>query len=275
MRSEAAKDRIICTPAWVAPPPRVALPCDAVHVWRVGLIDPPDHVNHLAASLSPDERDRADRFHFERDRHRYVIGRGTLRAILGAYLGVPPGSLRFGYGPSGKPFVAEPADAARLQFNLSHAGALALVAVAHVRAVGVDLEQVRALPDRDLISTRFFSALERAALQALAPEARDQAFFACWTRKEALLKAWGDGLSFPLDRFAVSLAPGEPARLRWVEGGARAADRWQLRCLVPAPGYLGAVAAEGRGWRLRCWTWPGDGVESGRYRRTCLCGSSP
>ena len=169
MRSEAAKDRIICTPAWVAPPPRVALPCDAVHVWRVGLIDPPDHVNHLAASLSPDERDRADRFHFERDRHRYVIGRGTLRTILGAYLGVPPGSLRFGYGPSGKPFVAEPADAARLQFNLSHAGALALVAVAHGRAVGVDLEQVRALPDRDLISTRFFSALERAALQALAP----------------------------------------------------------------------------------------------------------
>jgi phosphopantetheine--protein transferase-like protein len=144
-----------------------------------------------------------------------------------------------------------------LRFNVSHSDGLALYAIARGREVGVDVEQLRELPRAERIAERFFSTEETAALKAEPAERRVEAFFTCWTRKEAYIKARGDGLAHPLDQFAVSLVPGEPARL-WVagDGDAREIARWSLDALPLAPGYVAALAARGRGWRLTTRSWP-------------------
>jgi 4'-phosphopantetheinyl transferase len=235
-----------------------------VHVWRTALdLDPP-RVAALAASLSADERDRAARFHFERDRVRFTVARGVLRALLGRYLDLPAPALAFDYGQHGKPSlaaaaVARPVDGApgaELRFNLSHSAGVALCAVTRGREVGVDVEGLRADFATDEIAERFFSPAERAALRALPAGARCAAFFACWTRKEAYIKARGLGLSLALDAFDVSLAPGEPAALLATRDEPGALDRWLLRALDPGPDLAGAVVAEGHDWTLHCWTWP-------------------
>lgn len=242
-------------PPWPVGPAAPVLPDDRVHVWSADLTCPPSALPALLAVLSPDERARADRFRFERDRRRFVVGRATLRAVLAAYLGVESEALGFRYGAAGKPLLGAPANAATLQFSVSHAGDLALYAVTSARAVGVDVERVRCLPDHDRIAARFFSAPERSALRSRPPEVQQVAFFNCWTRKEACLKAWGDGLSFPLDAFAVTLAPGDAARVLWIRGGVRQASRWHLRHLIPFPGHVAALAVEGGGWDLCCWSY--------------------
>jgi 4'-phosphopantetheinyl transferase len=235
-----------------------------VHVWRTALdLDPP-RVAALAESLSPDERDRAARFHFERDRVRFTVARGVLRALLGRYLHLPAPALAFDYGAHGKPALAAAAVAraawespgAEVRFNVSHSAGVALCAVTRGRDVGVDVEGLRADFATDEIAERFFSPAERAALRALPAEARCAAFFACWTRKEAYIKARGLGLSLALDAFDVSLAPGAPAALLATRDEAGARDRWLLRALDPGPDLAGAVVAEGHDWTLHCWTWP-------------------
>ena len=217
-----------------------------VHVWRAALDRPPDRVAALAALLSPDERDRAARFHFARDRRRYTVGRGVLRRLLGAYLGVPGDGLVFSYGPQGKPALAS----GDLRFNLAHTGAVALYAVTRRREVGVDIEGFRPDFATDEIAERFFSDAERRALRALAPAERCRAFFSCWARKEAYIKALGGGLSIPLDGFDVSLAPGEPAALLATRPIAADAARWTLAEIEAGPDAAAALAVEGRGWRL-------------------------
>jgi 4'-phosphopantetheinyl transferase len=197
--------------------------------------------------------ERAGRFHFARDRDHYTVARAVLRDILGRYLGLAPASLRFKYNPFGKPSLDDGARGVR--FNLSHSGGIALYAVALGREVGVDVEQLKDEMDCGGVAERFFSPSEVAALRTLPPEAQKRAFFDCWTRKEAYVKARGDGLSLPLDSFDVSVAPGEPAALLRTRDDACEASRWTLRELSTEPGYAAALAVEGRDWRLRCWRW--------------------
>ena len=229
-----------------------------VHLWAIPLDPPPARVAAARRRLADDERARADRFRFDRHRRRFTIGRAALRELLAGYLRCAPEAVRFTYGEKGKPSLAPPAErvGGPLRFNLSNSHELALAAVAVGVEVGVDVERLRPMPDGLRIAERYFSAAERAALAALPEDERDAAFFNGWTRKEAYLKAIGDGLTVPLDRFDVTLAPGAPARILALAGDAAAAARWSLLHLRPAAGYVGALALPEPGpWRLRGWCW--------------------
>jgi 4'-phosphopantetheinyl transferase len=237
------------------PPP---LGADDVHVWQAPLDGAAELVDRFAACLDGEERYRAERFHFPRDRDRYVVGRGRLRLLLGEYLGVAPEDVGFQYSTAGKPALSAGSGSADLRFNVAHSDGLALYAVTRGRDVGVDVERVR--PDlawREL-AERYFAPTEVAELVALPPARQRLAFFTCWTRKEAYVKALGLGLSVPLDGFAVTLAPDRPAALIGTAHDPAQCERWELRELVPAAGFVGAMAVEGRGWRL----WHGRWVDN-------------
>ncbi len=242
-------------PVWLDPPTTPTLERDAVHVWRIELNQPPTVLAALRSTLAPDELARADKFYFQRDRDHFVVARGALRAILARYLGVGPRGPQFSYGPQGKPALLPEWGAGALRFNLSHSHELALCAVTSDREVGIDVEQIVADRAEPGIAEHFFSQREVAALRALPPEQWNQAFFNCWTRKEAYIKARGEGLSLPLALFDVSLAPGEPAALLAALGDPREVTRWRLRELEPGPGYAAAIMVEGQSWELRCWRW--------------------
>lgn len=225
------------------------LSADDVHVWQAGLEVPAAGRERFYATLSEDERERAARFHFDRDRHRFIAARGFLREVLGRYLRSDPAQLRFVYSAYGKPSLGAEFDQ-RLRFNLSHSHELALCAVTLERDVGVDVEFIRPEFADDDVARRFFSAPETARLRALPRAQYAEAFFNCWTRKEAYIKARGEGLSMPLDKFEVSLAPGEPAALLNTFDAPAEAARWSLYALEPGPGYVGAVAVAGPGRRV-------------------------
>lgn len=236
---------------WARAAQHPALAPDEVHVWCAPL-DQPSHVlARFRGLLSEDERARAGRYHFEKDARHFVAGRGFLRTLLGRYLRRPPEALDFRANAYGKPSLA---DGGPLNFNLSHSHGLALYAFTLARAVGVDIEHMRADVDCRQLAGHYFSTLEVETLLALPPELQRQGFFNCWTRKEAYIKARGEGLSRPLAGFDVSLVPGEPAALLRGddEGGAAL---WSLRELSVPYGYAAAVALEGDGRRLRCWRW--------------------
>lgn len=240
---------------WGAAPPALRLADAEVHVWAAPLDPPAEDVRSYASLLAPDEQARAERFRFERDRRRFSVARGVLRLLLGRYLETEPRRVAFRYESHGKPVLGGELAGRGLRFNVSHSGEMALYALARGRELGVDVEEVRPMEDGLQIAERFFSQAEVAAFRALPAEVRDEAFFNCWTRKEAYIKAVGEGLSFPLHAFDVSLAPGEPARLL-ASRDPRQAERWSLRALPdPAPGYRAAVVAEGAGWDVACWRW--------------------
>jgi 4'-phosphopantetheinyl transferase len=237
---------------WGWPPPNLTLTDDEVHLWRVNLAQPVTLIQQLRQCLSEDELVRADRFHFEKDRHHYLVGRSSLRLILGRYLNVEAGQLRFSYTAYGKPLLASPSS---LKFNVSHAGEIALHAVTRNREVGVDIEKVRVMPDAVQIAERFFSTQENKVFASIPAQQKEEAFFNCWTRKEAYIKAIGEGLSHPLDTFDVSLKPGEPAALLRVKDAPQAVERWSLHPLDPGPGYVAALVVAGHNWHLKCWDW--------------------
>lgn len=235
---------------WAAVPdgPRVGV--EDVHVWRIPLDLPRGAASRLRRLLSEDERERADRFRMELHRDHFTAGRGMLRQVLGGYLGVRPEALAFRKGTFGKPELAGAESQTPLRFNLTHSGGLALLAVTSGREVGVDIEQVRPMDDAERIITRFFSKKEQADFLSLPGDQRTAAFFRGWTRKEAYMKATGEGFALALDRFDVSIAPDEPARLLHVEGRPDEPERWSLADLAPGPGFQGAVVVEGSGWRI-------------------------
>jgi 4'-phosphopantetheinyl transferase len=220
-----------------------ALRPETIHVWRIALDLPPDALARFRESLSADEQARADRFRFETHRDHFVAGRGALRAILSRYVGIAPDQLAFTYGPQGKPALSNAGDG--LEFNLTHSHGLALLALGPGGRIGIDLEQLRPMDDAERIAERFFSARERDALRAIPAEGKVEAFLRCWTRKEAFIKAIGEGFSMPLDRFDVSLDPGAGARLLSVADRPDEAARWTLIELDLAPGFLAAVAIQG------------------------------
>lgn len=241
----------ICT--WPPAPYRVTLPFDEVHVWCAALDRTSSEVARCRSILSQDELAQASRFRFERHRRQFVVRHGLLRLILGRYLETEPETIRFDYSEFGKPALKPGVGDRELFFNLSDAAGLALYAFTMAREIGVDVERVRSDIEHEEIAERFFSLNERAALRAIPTEDRPQAFFTCWTRKEAFIKAHGEGLSLPLDQFDVSVGAGEPAKLLATRGSLEDARRWELRHLDPSPGFVAALAVEGRGWNLRCW----------------------
>ena len=248
---------ITMTPSarWSAPPQTLILGNDQVHVWRAPLDLPTSRVQHLRRTLATAEMRRADRYHFEKDRQHLIVARGLLRAILSRYVGIEPDQLCFCYGPQGKPQLAGETDKKALCFNVSHSHELVLYTFARGREIGIDLEYMRPDTADVEIAERFFSPREIAALRALPADAQREAFFACWTRKEAYLKARGDGLALDLDQFDVSLVPGEPAALLSTDGDPQEASHWSLQELNPGPGYAAALAVEGQDWQLKCWQW--------------------
>jgi 4'-phosphopantetheinyl transferase len=211
---------------------------DEVEVVATRLDAAPEVVDELHALLSEAERRRASRLVFGRDRRRFIVARARLRQLLGARLGVPPESVELVYGAHGKPALAPRFADPGLRFNVSHRDDVAAYGLGFGCEIGIDIEAVRTMSDTDDLAARFFSDAERAAYGALEQPERPLGFFNCWTRKEAYIKALGDGLGYPLDRFDVSLTPGEPARLLRVEG------RWSMVSFSPAPGFVGAVVAE-------------------------------
>jgi 4'-phosphopantetheinyl transferase len=245
---------------WRPAPAAPHLPPGVVHVWRAGLEPPPHLLARLEASLSDDERARAARFRFPAHRVRYAAGRGILRALLGRYVGVDPAAVRFGYTRHGKPYLERTPGMPDVRFNLSNAEALALVAFSVERDVGVDLEDLKPMPDAVSIATRFFSAPENDVFRTLGDDIRELAFFTCWTRKEAYIKAVGEGLSMPLDRFDVTFAPGEPARLVCTRPEPDQAGRWKLVDVDPGPGHVGALMAAGQDWEMEVYDWGGEYV---------------
>jgi 4'-phosphopantetheinyl transferase len=241
---------------WLEPPERLILGSGAVHVWRVSLDQSSSELALFQNTLDYDERSRADRFYFRRDRERFIVARGVLRALLCRYLDRSPKSLSFSYSAHGKPALASESGADAIRFNLSHSHGTALYALTRGRELGVDLEFIRCDLEAEQIAERFFSHSEIVALRSLPLAVRKYAFFLCWTRKEAYIKARGEGLSMPLDQFDVSLIPGEPAALLSTKPDSDEARRWCLHNLSPAPGYAAALATKGRDWTLSCWQWP-------------------
>jgi 4'-phosphopantetheinyl transferase len=236
-------------------PRRLPLDRDELHLWCVSLDRPPSPLRSLEETLSQDERERALRFRFSRERRRYAAGRGLLRAVLASYLDVDPGTLTFSYTAYGKPSLTPLRESADLRFNLSRSQDWLLIGVARGRDIGVDVECLRPKSDLLTIARRFFAPAESAVLDSLPDAARTRAFFECWTRKEAFIKAVGEGLSIPLDSFEVAFGPGlEPALLR-LRGSRQAADEWSIWGLAPAPGVSAAVAVKARGLSLRPWFW--------------------
>ncbi|HWB97409.1 MAG TPA: 4'-phosphopantetheinyl transferase superfamily protein [Bryobacteraceae bacterium] len=220
-------------------------------MWSVLLTATEATTDRLFATLSPDERDRAARFHFNLHRHRFVLSRGLLRVLLARYLDTDPAALVFGYGPQGKPELP----GSGLCFNVSHSGNLAAHALVPDPTgsleLGIDVESIRTVSHSDAVARRFFCPAEWQEIETLPPAERADAFFRCWTRKEAYVKALGGGLSVPLDRFQVSLLPGHPARLISLDGDPVRASEWSLYHLDPAEGYTGALAVHATGFRLR------------------------
>jgi len=240
---------------WNPPPEILTLGSNEVHVWRIGLEQPASQIEGLRQIVAPDELSRAEAFFFPRDRDRFIAARAVLRIILSRYLKRDPRQLRFCYSTYGKPSLAEECGGDWLRFNVAHSHQIALIAVAIGRELGVDIEYIRPQVVEEQIAERFFSPREVAALRALPASQQAEAFFNCWTRKEAYIKARGEGLSLPLDQFDVSLVPGEPARLLSVHGDPQEASRWSLRELTPGPGYTAALVVEGHAWQLKCWQW--------------------
>jgi 4'-phosphopantetheinyl transferase len=246
---------------WGAPSDHPTLEPDDVHVWFASLDRHAPELAQFMETLSEEERARAARFHFERDRRWFIVGRALLRAILGHYLALPTSRLAFRYNSSGKPALTGVIDRGGLRFNLSHSAGRALYAVAHERAIGVDLEYIRPLSDVDAMAERIFSPREKVEWRMLPADERLAAFFRCWTRKEAYIKAVGDGFSIPVDRFDVSIGAAEPGGLLLIDGDPEGTSRWTLQDLDPHPSYAAALAVEGGGWRLACWRWPSPARE--------------
>jgi 4'-phosphopantetheinyl transferase len=200
----------------------------------------------------PEEQERVDRYRFEHLQRRAVVRRGRLRQLVGGYAGIEPSAVRFGYGDKGKPFLkGDPACGAEaLQFNLSDSEDLAVFAFARGIEIGADVEMLRSMPDADSIAVSFFADAERDVLADVSAEEKSRAFFNCWTRKEAYIKAIGEGLSEPLDNFCVTLWPTDPCHFLHIGHSTEEAKAWALTHFVPAPESVGAVALRDLGYRI-------------------------
>ena len=232
-----------------APRHRFALQKGEVHVWRLSLDVPADCLRLLRDSIDENEAARADRFHREADRTRFIVARAQLRATLAGYLNLRPEQLEFGHNRWGKPYLSPEVHGSDLEFNSSRSGGIGLCAVSQGRAVGVDVERVRQFTDYAEVAERFFSPREVEALNATPETMRLRVFYSFWTRKEAYIKALGRGLSVPLDQFDVSGGS-------TIEGDFLESTTWSLQDLDLGESYVGAIVVEGDAPAVRFSDWP-------------------
>jgi 4'-phosphopantetheinyl transferase len=245
---------------WGSPPEDVPLAKDHVDVWRASLMLTPGQIEALSRMLSQEENERLGRLAFRRDQDNFVATHGILRMILSRYCGVEPHGLTISQSQRGKPCLA--GTDREVRFNASRSGELALYAVASGREVGVDIERICADAADGELAEKLFAPGEAAALRALSDEERVPAFFSCWSRKEAFVKALGRGFSLDLTAFEVSVSPDQPAVIVSAGSEIEYASKWSLRDLRPGAGYAAAICAEGQDWELVCWDWPEDDLEA-------------
>lgn len=246
--------------SWLPPPNKLTVNNNYVHIWSINLNQPKNIVIKLREYLSFEECSKADKFYFEPDRNHFTVARAMLRAILGRYLEIHPKEIQFRYQKHGKPELDDSLlkcdfyKVKDLRFNLSHSGGLALCAVTYQREIGVDVEYLgRVVKDLEKIAERFFSPSESARFHLVPQSEKPLAFFRCWTRKEAYIKAIGQGLSFPLDKFDVTFTKDLPPQLLRVIDHPQESSRWTLKEVIPSENYMGAVIAEGSNWTLYCY----------------------
>ncbi len=232
----------------------LALGEDSVHLWRVDLDALAGEESRWSGMLAEDERVRAARFHFQLDRQHFIAGRAWLRRVIAAYLETDPKDLTFVYSEKNKPSLGGAHIDTGLSFNISHSGGIALFAFTRHRQVGVDVEHIRHDFETASIAARFFSQREQEQLASLPLDQRHEAFFRCWTRKEAYIKATGDGLSLPLSQFDVSIAPDDQNALLATRPHKLETKRWSLRDVQVKAGYCGALCVSGTGWKLVGWS---------------------
>jgi 4'-phosphopantetheinyl transferase len=226
-----------------------------VHVWAALLDVAPPGLAAFEQTLSSSELARAARFHFVEHRNRYIVAHGWLRQLLSDYLSIPAAAVEFDYGPQGKPVLAGSPNSSALQFNMTHSEGLALVAVARGTPVGIDVERVRTLEDAGDLVARFFSTRESSEFKSLPDDQKPLAFFNLWTRKEAWLKATGEGITHLLDRVEVSFMPGAPARLLSLPDRFPPTSNWTICDITPCPGFAAAVVAAGERGEFECRRW--------------------
>lgn len=242
---------------WAANPGQLVLAQEDIHVWRANLECDCASLESFKTTLAPDEKARAGRFWLPRDRNSFIATRGILRNLLGKYVGCAPSEIVMKYGDRGKPSL-DVSQHHSVQFNVSRSHGLALFAFAAERSVGIDVELVRHDFPAAEIAARYFSPQEVEDLKALPPPHFYEGFFLCWTRKEAYVKARGEGMQIPLDSFRVSLMPGQPERLESIDS-----LRWSLHSMTPDPRYVGALVAERAGLkeaRICRWDWNSTGT---------------
>lgn len=237
---------------WLNPPGNLILGEDEAHIWRADLEFNARFQSSFFKILSPDEKSRADKFRFAKDSRNFIIARGILRSLIGKYLEIDPAKIFFHYTEFGKPAIAGNHS---LQFNISHAQNIALFAFIRKFNIGVDVEFVNPQIEVKDIATNFFSANEISKLLALPGNQHTLGFFNCWTRKEAFIKAVGEGLSFPLDQFEVSLEPDKPAKLLATNWEPEAVSKWSIYSISPGANFVGSVAIEGLVEDVKFWDW--------------------
>jgi 4'-phosphopantetheinyl transferase len=240
-------------------PEGLELQDNEVHIFHATLDLPADKQQCLAETLSPDERNRANRFKSDFARHRFISGRGILREILGWLLRTPPRDISFCYGFRGKPSLRGQAKEWRLDFNVSHSGALAVYAVSRNSEVGIDVEHIRPVKRARHLVANFFSPDENGRWSTLPTDQKSEYFIKCWTRKEAYLKAMGIGISGLRNLIEVRAAPEREAELLELEGGLRMMPDGWFYPVQTSPGYTCGVVTKSRQERMVNWTWNRDG----------------
>ncbi len=260
----------------VGPPARISrmpklpeLAKNNVHVWAFRLELQPAALAWLTCSLCAEECERAARFRFDHHRNRFIVGRSVLRRILGHYLDCDPAVIEFAYGPHGKPVIAGPLNGSELHFNLAHSEGIALVGITRAGLIGVDIEQIRSLKDADELVARFFSPRENEAYQRLPAEQKPTAFFNLWTRKEAWLKATGDGIAQYLNRVEVSFLPETPARLLSLPGDFQPEITWSLHELAPSAGFAAAMSVAAENPLVTCWQYGSSNFNEPHHHGFC------
>lgn len=240
--------------SWSPAPGMLNLEPGWAHIFRLNLVYQGTISDALWQDLTSEEKNRASRFRKPADREIFAYAHFFLHQILATYLRCLPGSLQFTTGKFGKPAITPTTS---LRFNLTHSAGVGLLAVSAGQEIGIDVERHRPHLDRDAIARRFFSPREVEAIAVLAPEQQENAFFACWTRKEAYIKARGGGLFIPLDSFRVSVIPGAPVVLFDPADATEASSNWTIIEIFPGNGFHAALAIEGSLAGVRCWNWPG------------------
>ncbi|NQT34393.1 4'-phosphopantetheinyl transferase superfamily protein [bacterium] len=247
-------DRITSN-SWLPAPDKLTIKSNEAHVWRADLQRSAKEMSSFTEMLSSDEQQRAQRFHFRKDRERFSTTRGILRIILSGYIDVSPEQIELSYNRFGKPELSESITSDGLQFNLSHSGGIALFAFCPDHRIGVDVESIRSGDTHLKVPERYFSPQEVTALRSLPEKQQREAFYACWTRKEAYIKARGLGIPSSLKGFTVNLEPGKPARLLESKSEPSDLNRWTLKDIDVGTGYKAAVAIECSDIKIDYMNW--------------------